>query len=124
MINGEDVVEKRRQEAKERHEDFVAIILSSIFAITIACMIWIGVTHRRNYQYDGAYVDKNQTMWEIEYNANQKKYRVKEYTSVKTSHGFGKWRYLKTVDYSNHRPRIAYVHYINDYRDFLDAVDD
>lgn len=124
MINGEDVVEKRRQAAKEKHEVHVAIILSLIFFLSVAGMTWRGATYRRNYQYDGAYVDKNQTMWEIEYNANQKKYRVKEYTSVKTSHGFGKWRYLKTVDYSNHRPRIAYVHYINDYRDFLDAVDD
>ena len=66
MINGEDIVEKRRQSDKEKYEIFVTIILSSIFAITIACMIWIDVTHRRNYQYDGAYVDKNQTMWEIE----------------------------------------------------------
>lgn len=124
MINGEDVVEKRRQAAKEKHEAHVAIILSLIFLMSVAGMTWRGVTHRSYYQYDGAYVDKNQTMWEVEYKASQKKYRVKEYTSVKTSHGFSKWRYVKTVDYSNHRPQIAYVYRIDDYRDFLDAVDD
>lgn len=126
MINGADVVEKRRQAAykDEKNQFWGNILAISFLFVMLVGVIALVIVAKTHYQYMNAYIDKTNTMWEVEYKSSQKKYRVREFAFFRKSNGAKKWRYKKTTYYGTHRPQIEHIYDIDYYADFLNAVDD
>ena len=77
------------------------------------------------YLYEASYMDKNQTVYERQYNPKQHQYRINVYETIKQANGSSKWKYAKTIDYSKTRPKVAYLRKVSgdEFDKMLDAKD-
>lgn len=77
------------------------------------------------YLYEASYIDKNQTVYERQYNPKQHEYRINVYETIKQANGSSKWKYEKTIDYSKTRPKVAYLRKVSgdEFDKMLDAKD-
>lgn len=122
MINGADIVEKRKRDAEKDTKFGCALLAIVVPLLILIGLMVIVVFEKSHYEYVTAYVDKNQTMWELQHNDKQHKYRVREFISVKEPNGISEWKYSRTLNYGESRPQLAHVYAIDDYREFLNNV--